>query len=372
MQATTHIKAVSSFFRRFAERITHFWCSLTLAQKLYLVAFIASLSAIPEMVAETLHDTSAENTQGSMEHSDDSDSIGVGGALYILCVLTALLIELWPKLIKFWENTIGKAIIFIFYAFLANYALAYAAGTINQITGVSADHFPYTHNLSLMLSIPTWFMISTFIILILTPLLQPAYVVFLLLLRPFGLQYRWHKPDYRFPIITSFIRMFLCTIIAIVFLLISVSSGVSGSMQTIFSTVIGNFSSINLAYGRSKDADETSNEDALTISTTVTKSKSNTVEVDAHESANNNYQERANNYDNRIKQILAYFIYELEADSYSRCQVTSGRRVVELNDYDILEIWPVEGKEKAYHFEVKPCISPGIKLHLSSQAKALY
>ncbi|GMM86182.1 hypothetical protein [Pseudoalteromonas sp. MTN2-4] len=367
MQATTHVKKLSRFFRRFAERITHFWCSLTLAQRLYLIAFIASLSA-----AAMLHDASVENMYGSMKKSDDSDSIGIFGVLYILCVLTALVIELWPKLIKFWEHTIGKAIIFIFYAFLANYALAYAAGTINQITGVSADHFPYTHNLSLMLSIPTWFMISTFIVLILTPLLQPVYMVFLLLLKPFGLQYRWHKPDYRFPIITSFIRMSLCTIIALAFFLITVLSGVSGSMKTIFSTVIGNFSSINLAYGTSKDADETSNEDALTISTTATKSKNNITEVNTQKNTDHEYYERVNNYDNRIKQILAYFIYELEADSYSRCQVTPGRRVVELNDYDILEIWPIEGKEKAYHFEVKPCISPGIKLHLSSQAKALY
>ena len=54
----------------------------------------------------------------------------------------------------------------------------------------------------------------------------------------------------------------------------------------------------------------------------------------------------------KIKAILAYFIYELEADSYSRCQVTEGSRMVELNDYEILEITQLSEQERTYKYEV--------------------
>lgn len=370
MQVLANIKSASTTIKNLASKVVNFWQSLTLPQRFYLIAFLIFSPEMPDFISGLFGDHDAHKNSKSIIWAD---SFSASTYLLTLAILVGLICELWPRIIKFWASIVGKTVTFIFYAFLANYALAYASGNINEITGVSAEHFPYTHNLSLILSVPTWFMLSTFMVLVLIPLLQPIYMAFLLLMRPFGLHTRWHSPEYRFPVITSVLRMFLCTLLAALFYFITLSSGVAGSMNTIFSTLVSNFTPVKVTYGiRKFNQEQPSDIDSSAMSNpekSKTTLNSDSDEVDKELKL---YNERVNSYDNRIKQILAYFIYELEADSYSRCQVTSGRRVVELNDYDILEIWPVEGKEKAYHFEVKPCISPGIKLHLSSQAKALY
>ena len=92
------------------------------------------------------------------------------------------------------------------------------------------------------------------------------------------------------------------------------------------------------------------------------------VNIGEGDAATISLSERAEAYDNKIKAILAYFIYELEADSYSRCQVTEGSRMVELNDYEILEITQLSEQERTYKYEVKPCISVAIGHQFKSSA----
>lgn len=357
-------RTFSFYFYTLKSKWLRFWLSLTLPQKLYFsaIAFFISMFFGEDDPNKT-EQTSPFEYFNSLEFKD---------GLFLFLILIALIIELWPKIVKFWEHTLGKALAFVFYAFLANYALANAAGIINDITGVNADHFPYTHNLSLMLSIPTWFMLSTFMVLVIIPLIQPFYILVLLLLRPFGLHKLWHAPDYRFPITTSLIRMFLCIILSLSLVMFTVSSGMAGGMNSLFKTVIQNFTNVDVQIGFNEYEEQITNPDNPDSDPAVTellKSPGLSVKAEDAETAVDLAKEskkRVENYDHRIKQILAYFIYELEADSYSRCQVTQGRRVIELNTWEILEIWPVEGKSKEYHFEVKPCISPGIGQQLKS------
>lgn len=371
---------LSVFFYTLKSKWLTFWLSLTLPQKLYFSAVILFISFF-------FNDAPTQNDE-QIEHFVLNGELDFGGGLFLFLVLAALIIELWPKIVKFWEHTLGKAVAFVFYAFLANYALAHAAGIINDITGVSAEHFPYTHNLSLMLSIPTWFMLSTFMVLVIIPLLQPFYIVTLLLLRPFGLHKLWHAPDYRFPITTSLIRMILCMMLSISLILFTISSGMAGGMNSLFKAVVQNFTQTEVHIGMVRDSQPITTPEELVnapssttqdiVNTSLTAMQEDTTapgftvkatKGDMVVDIENESKKRVENYDRHIKQILAYFIYELEADSYSRCQVTPGRRVIELNTYEILEIWPVADKKKEYHFEVKPCISPGLERILKPLAQ---
>lgn len=212
-------------------------------------------------------------------------------------------------------------------------------------------------------------------VLVIIPLVQPFYIMVLLLLRPFGLHRIWHKPDYRFPIITSLVRMFLCCILSVSLILVAVSFGIAGGMNSLFKTVVQNFTPDGVHVGFT--ITEQANNNQQKINTTQLAEQNKNTESALNNNTNSavqvtaskddmhllvsETQKRVENYDHSIKQILAYFIYELEADSYSRCQLTAGRRVIELNTYEILEIWPVAGKEKEYHFAVKPCVSPGLE-----------
>lgn len=66
------------------------------------------------------------------------------------------------------------------------------------------------------------------------------------------------------------------------------------------------------------------------------------------------------NYDEVLNQILAYFIFRFESDGSSRCEHTEGSNIVELNDYEILEIMPNSTAKYGYTYTVKPCISAAI------------
>lgn len=349
---------VSSFYFNLKTRWLTFWRSLTFAQRLYFTAII--------LFFIFLNDES-EVTPGISENEQLlNDLFSPSTFLMVAIIIVALLSELWPKLMKFWDSLPGKAVVLIFYAFIANYALAYAAGAINDITGVSADHFPYTHNLSLMLSLPSWFFISTLSILLLVPLLQPFYVLLLLLMRPFGLHTMWHPPEYRFPIITSFVRMTLCVMLFLFVLMFTFSSGMMGGMTTMFTNVIESFSNTTVSNNLTKEIDkELSEKDRQEIQGALQEAGAESspvlsLSINEGEDGSFSLSERAEAYDNRVKAILSYFIYELEADSYSRCQVTEGSRMIELNDYEILEITQLETEVRSYKYEVKPCISVAI------------
>jgi hypothetical protein len=60
------------------------------------------------------------------------------------------------------------------------------------------------------------------------------------------------------------------------------------------------------------------------------------------------------------KQLLAEFIFNYEADEFSRCANPEGTRVVELNDYEILTIRPLKNDDIGYTYTVIPCRSAAI------------
>ncbi|WP_138561372.1 hypothetical protein [Pseudoalteromonas phenolica] len=365
-------KHLSGFYYSLKTRWLTFWRSLTFAQRLYftaIVLFFLLLNGESEPVPGVPDDEQFLN-----------DLFSPSTFLMVTIIIIALLSELWPKLMKFWDSLPGKAVVLIFYAFIANYALAYAAGAINDITGVSADHFPYTHNLSLMLSLPSWFFISTLSILLLVPLLQPFYVLLLLFMRPFGLHTMWHPPEYRFPIITSFVRMTLCVMLFVFVLMFTFTSGMFGGMSTMFTNVIESFSNTTVSTNVTEEVDKEladtaklEKENTEQMEQAITNSEADqspglSFNIGESDASSLSLSERTEAYDNKIKTILAYFIYELEADSYSRCQVTEGSRMVELNDYEILEITQLSEQERTYKYEVKPCISVAIGHQFKSSA----
>jgi hypothetical protein len=364
MEQLPNLKPISSFYFNCKTKWLTFWRSLTFAQRLYFTAIVLFL---------LLLNGESEPAPGVSENEQFfNDLFSPSTFLMVAIIIIALLSELWPKLMKFWDSLPGKAVILIFYAFIANYALAYAAGAINDITGVSADHFPYTHNLSLMLSLPSWFFISTLSILLLVPLLQPFYVLLLLFMRPFGLHTMWHPPEYRFPIITSFVRMTLCVMLFIFVLMFTFTSGMFGGMSTMFKNVIESFSNTTVSTNVTREVDrelsETSKskeENAEQTEQIIAPAQQDqapilSLNIGEGDAETISLSERAEAYDNKIKMILAYFIYELEADSFSRCQVTEGSRMIELNDYELLEITQLDGETRSYKYEVKPCISVAI------------
>ncbi|KAF7775594.1 hypothetical protein PCIT_a1812 [Pseudoalteromonas citrea] len=340
--------SVSSFLSAHKERFQAFWQSLTIAQRSYFLACAAYLSF-------ALIDIDSTN----------------GFALFIISilVLAGLIHEFWPKFIYFWDSLPGKSLIFLFYAFIANFALVQAAGHVNDITGVSSDHFPYTHNLSVLLSLPTWFITTSVGGLLLLQLLMPFYILFLLLIKPFGLAKLWQSPCYRFPIITGVARFALSFMLTLNMALFLSSSGLAHGVNLVISDVVNTVSDKHISI----NIDEPTEKTFIAVKKEQVSSNSSSISSDIDDL---NSQETVDEVLSTIKdntarserffqwrqQVLANFIYDQEADSKSRCQLTPNSRVVELNDYEILEIMKhTDEKDKvSYTFTVKACISAAI------------
>ena len=341
------------------KRTLAFWLSLTTPQRIYLSAtlvFMMFLSLNIEISLSVL-------------------------ALFCGVVTIGLAIEFWPKFLKMWDSILGKTLVLVFYAILANFSLASAAGLVNEVSGVSAAQLSYTHNMALILHVPTWFLVTTTFSLVLIQLLVPFYLVLLLLLKPFGIHGLWHSPEYKYIFSTALIRYVWIFFIATFIVVGGANSGILNEETPVFGAVVQGY----------VHADSNMLSDAVEDESAPTSTKPNGNEVDATVNDKNDVDESGDievaiseENDNRITvsvqhthsainikeksakmklalhTLIAHFIYHYEADIYSRCEQPENTRIVELNDYEILVVSADENREIGFSFDVIACRSPGI------------
>lgn len=108
-------------------------------------------------------------------------------AIVAAITVVGLLAEFWPLFTRVWHSLAGKAVLLLFYAVIANFALAGAASVVNEVVGVSSSHFSYTHNFAILLYLPAWTLAISIIALLVLQVFVPFYLFTLLLLKPFGI-----------------------------------------------------------------------------------------------------------------------------------------------------------------------------------------
>ena len=327
-------KAKQQTSRLFLKRrisFLRFWASISFAQRCY---FLATSMLLLQLFF-------------------DIES-GLFEAFMFGLALAGIVSETWPRFMALWNSLPGKAIILFVYAIIANFALASASGLVNSITGVSAGALPYSHNFALILMVPSWFFVTTLMALVGGMLVIFVYVFFLLLLKPFGVQRLWHQPGYRYVLSTAVARFVWTLGVALQLCVLAGQVGLLsefGSENTSQLITIENESEKSLEDSETslleEQAEDTSElEDDLTALLTDAKQKSI-------------------RYKKTQRQALASFIYEFEADSRSRCAHPEGTRVIEVNDYEILQIVKSSENEIGYAYSVVPCRSAAIGLSVN-------
>ena len=278
---------------------------------------------------------------------------GLFEAIMFGFALVGIVSETWPKFMVLWNSLPGKAVILFVYAIIANFALASASGMVNSITGVSASALPYSHNFALILMVPSWFFVTTLMALVGGMLVIFVYLFFLLLLKPFGVQRLWHQPGYRFVLSTAVARFVWTLGVALqlgilagqVGLLSEFSSDSANPLITIEETENKRENSESqLTEEQAEDVSELERD----LTTLLTNAKQKSVD-----------------YKKAQRQALANFIYEFEADSRSRCAHPEGTRVIELNDYEILQIEKTAETAEGFVYTVEPCRSAAIGLSIN-------
>lgn len=345
-----------------ASRGTTFWKSLNLAQRCYAAATLVYFSVL------------FFDIQGAFFN------IVIG-----VLVTIAILHEFWPRFMVVWNSLPGKALILFIYAVIANFALASASGLVNNVSGVSAASLPYSHNFAIILMLPSWFFITTLLALVLVQLVMPLYLIALLLLKPFGVHGLWHAPDYRFVFTTALVRYVWTILILVKVIEVSMESGVVSFFSDTPSEVVSTSSEVedkgvnDTQIGNAKKtvrlADAANNLKGLIEaefeaerrSAAVLKADSKALPETT--SPDSTEDEKVVSFDLAAQsakfrlmqmQLLAEFIFHYEADEFSRCANPEGTRVVELNDYEILTISPLENDDIGYTYTVIPCRSAAI------------
>lgn len=267
--------------------------------------------------------------------------------------LVGIVSETWPKFMALWNSLPGKAVILFVYAIIANFALASASGMVNSITGVSASALPYSHNFALILMVPSWFFVTTLMALVGGMLVIFVYLFFLLLLKPFGVQRLWHQPGYRFVLSTAVARFVWTLGVA---LQLGILAGQVGLLSEFSSDSANPLITIEETENKRENSEsqltEEQAEDVSELERDLTKLLTNA-------------KQKSVDYKKAQRQALANFIYEFEADSRSRCAHPEGTRVIELNDYEILQIEKTADAAEGFVYKVEPCRSAAIGLSIN-------
>lgn len=319
VQRITHGFVVPKWVKYSIVATQHFWQRLSLAQRCYLLALLALMVFQPE--------------------------------IWVAAIITAvaLIIEFWPKFATAWHTLAGKAIFLLFYAVIANFALAASGSVVNEITGVSASHLSYTHNFAILLYMPIWFICISIIALLLLQLVIPCYLLFHIGLRILGLEASAQGNKKRFVVTTALVRMLLSIVLLLNLIAITDGENWIEDLAKKTQKINGNQFDIQVVPEAETQLKAEDNVESVGNGLII-KSE----QIDSTESLT----VFDHKYYNGIRELIASFTYKFEANGRSRCQKLANSVVVELNDYEILEITESAHEKYGYHFEVKKCISP--------------
>lgn len=329
--------------------LVNFWQSFSSVEKLYLVAFVLLFL--------------------SPNSSFPSAAITV----------IALTKEFWPRFTKLWDGLAGKAIILFFYAIVTNIALAYSAGIVNAIAGVSAAHLSYAHNIALLLIIPPLFIGVSFLALLAFQLCYPFYLFALICLKPFGVKAVSSLSKSAHPILSHTIRFILCAVLLAQAIDMNdsadqaleelekqveqtqpIAQPTSESPQ-LLATELNNTQQKEqlkqqLTQQFNEQFDEKTGDDKPITFTVKDGDKEATLPLP---NVNTIFNISADaSYFDLVEQLVANFIYHLEADSLSRCKHPEDSKVIELNDYEVLLINQNPAAKHKLDFAVIKCVSP--------------
>ena len=284
----------------------------------------------------------------------------------LVCIFTllALGLEFWPRFTRIWHSLLGKSCLLFFYAIVANFALVSAASIVNDVSGIAAEHLPYTHNLVILMYLPVWIIGFTFLALLFLQVLSPLYILAILMLRPFGIRAVKFLSQSKFPVLTTLVRMGLSLVLLTQLIALNEKNFVDLSKQ--LNGVLDDV--VQEQTIQENDNKDLSNE----VLPKQVVNDVNEVASLSSELGDSAFGIRLNTGDEEQQMSIYYsyrdivlvslnsFIYALEADNFSRCQFVPPSRVVEINDYEMLTITPDDTADYGFSYKVEPCRSVGI------------
>ena len=285
-----------------------------------------------------------------------SDSLWIS----VLIAFSALIMECLPIIHFIWRSLLGKALILLVYAVIANFALANASSVVNQVTGVSSDYFTYGHNFAILLYIPTWIAAITVIGLLFFQVISIIYVsTVILILKPLHLVKKFSISKYPHPVLTMALRTALTLNMMFFIQGLSENSIIQDTKLVQFHTESQPVKKVPEANTQALKTDETLQKQQLLneIIADINADDSNN-DIKFFIDAVKTLKRQGETGTRKIEQLVAHFIFYFDSDEKTRCTLDEHSHGVVLNDYEVLQITPDETQESLYHYKIRTCISP--------------
>ncbi len=273
----------------------------------------------------------------------------------------AMILECLPIVTYVWHTLIGKAIILLSYALIANFALANAASLVNGVVGVASAQFSYSHNFATLLYVPTWMVGLTIVGLMMVQVVLVGYIQLLLLLRMIGFTKKWQLSKYPYLITTMFVRIFMTSLVLWVIYEANISEFEDRTKGSVITVSVEKDAQSQFQHqeqnGKEVHAQELSEIKADPDSSSMEKFFTESVSSFFSQKLNNKKQ-LASEQVSFASILVAHFVYYFDSDEFSRCELTTKSHGIELNDYEVLQITPNPKRPLGYDFVVRTCISP--------------
>lgn len=297
--------------------------------------------------------------------------------------------EMWRMFQGIWQHNIGKAIILIVYAGTTNFALAFAALKINQITGTEPTPFVFTLGFTTLVMLPFWIMISNIFFLLLGLILANLLLFVSIPFKLVGIQLPVHWEDKHRAGTTMLFRILLIPIV--IYSLAKLTAPYFNQMQLgdgqmsvklnvdELREVVEENAFVIDARQESKLAAEIvdnieqesampSNDfnDAIEEVKTVFADLQNAEQQSEEEiqtPSNSSSDEtvaisEASTQDSSefIHRLIAGFIFNFESYKYSACQKKAEQHSVIIDEDTVLLITPDEEAQYGYRYQVQACV----------------
>nr|WP_136249678.1 hypothetical protein [Ningiella ruwaisensis] len=262
------------------------------------------------------------------------------GSVALLASLVGFVRETHALFHNIWETTVGKLVIIVAYASIANFSLAFSAIQINQITGIEPGPFVFTMGFSTLVFAPFWIAISSLLVMITGLLLLNIWIILRLILNAFGANFNIHWEDKNYAGLTMLLRILLIPPMigaAVMLTLPYIIDTSKNSDSIIFSSESGGKITVTLS-------DDSATDESL--------SSDDKMDMDDEGKA---FLEENLRINASIKRAVADFIFMFEAYERSLCKKSDEQRSVIIDEDSVLLISKDENEVFGYQYEVSAC-----------------
>lgn len=315
--------------------LPHHWQLLHLSQKMYFIAFIVFIFLIDDQSADS--DTYAQ-------------WVGLIAAM-------GFSRELWQMFLKVWESHLGKSVILLCYAVIANFTLALAAKKVNQVVGIEPTTLIYTQGFTTFLLLPFWLLTFSMIAMTTALLFMQLWLLFLGGLKLLGLYRKRVTLDEHCPRLFFILRIILLPLV-LAFLL---SALIWYGKQLSFDINLFDSDISTLVAKRLEVVEDEEKNLEIHLSESAQQTDTYHVPLTAEDAPEEQLQqvleEDTSDYTEAlINRAVAYFVYAFDTFPYSHCEKKPIEHIISIDDDNILLVKPNSTSPTGYSFDVKPCV----------------